>query len=341
MPNLFGYGAAAELFPEGILLFSTVFRHKTCPIPIIILKVMHLTQVIYADVLFLLNTYITYALILLTALISGRSSSRLRMALASLAGGLYSLIILIPCISDSILTFSRLPAAFIFIAIGFGRVPPKTFARLFCSFFLVNFIFAGLMTALWYLAAPTNIYMGGFVVYFDIKPLTLIMLTAICYFIIKGINLAVKIRQPKNTIFDMELHINDKVTALKAFYDTGNSLTDPFTGKAVIIVSRYVLKNIFPEDKELFASAQKENITLRFLPCSGVTGSRLLPCFKADKVCLKSISHRVTIDEPVIALTQEAINGGSFGAILPKDIFINEKGEIYYEDKQLVFTDKK
>lgn len=295
---------------------------------------MQLTQVIYADVLFILNCYITYILMLVTGIISGAQAKRLRIALAALLGGLYSLIIFIPDISDTLVTVSRVPAALIFILTAYGKVRSRVFVRLFSSFFLVNFIFAGLMLALWCFLHPQNMYLGGFVVYFDISPLMLISLTAVCYFIIRTINKIIEIRQPKNTIFDMTVHIDNKDISLKAFYDTGNNLTDPFTGKKVIIVCRSALKEIVPEDKDLYSLVINEGLNVRFLPADTLGGTSLLPCIKAQRVHIKGVALKATLPEAMIALTDKKIKGGAFDALLPTGIFDNitsEKGEDYDE----------
>lgn len=305
---------------------------------------MNLTQVIYADVLFILNTYITYILMLLTAMLCGVNIKRLRLTLTAFIGGLYSFIILIPHISDSLIAISRVPAALLFIFISFRNVSLRVFVRLFSAFFLVNFIFAGAMLALWYFVHPGNMYLSSFIIYFDIEPLTLIILTAVCYFIIKAVTCLIKIRQPKNTIFDMTLHINNKQTVMKAFFDTGNNLIDPFTGKQVIIVSRSALSFFFPEGTDIYAQAQSLGLNVRFLPFDSLGGSSLLHCFRAERVQIKGLSVNVTLKEPLIALTDKKIKGGAFSALLPSGIFDNitsETGEDYDEIKRFDFADKK
>lgn len=300
-----------------------------------------MSQVIYADVLFILNAYITYILMIATALICSFEPSRLRLTLTAFLGGAYSLIILIPDLGDGLITFSRVPAAILFILIAFGKVSLRVFVRLFSSFFLVNFIFAGLMLALWYFIHPGNMYMGGFVVYFDIKPLTLVILTAVCYFALKAINSIIKIRQPKNTIYHMALHINNKEIPLRAYYDTGNCLTDPFTGKQVIIINRDSLGEIFPEGSDIFALAESYGMKIRPLPFDSLGGSSLMPCIKAERVQIKGLSLSADIEAPLIALTDKKIKDGTFAALLPSGIFDNmtsEKGEDYNENFNRLFS---
>lgn len=302
---------------------------------------MQLSQVIYADVLFILNAYITYILLLVTALICQTEVGRLRLTLTAFLGGAYSLIIIIPDISDELVTFSRVPIAVIFIFASFGKVGSRLFVRLFSSFFLVNFIFAGLMLALWYFIHPENMYMGGFVVYFDIKPATLVVTTAVCYFAVKAMNSLIKIRQPKNTIYHMTLHINNKEITMRAYYDTGNCLTDPFTGKQVIIINRDCLSEMFPEGCDIFTMAESYGIKARPLPFDSLAGSSLMPCLKAVRAEIKGLSLSADIEAPLIALTDKKIKDGSFDALLPSGIFDNltsEKGEDYDENLNRLFS---
>ncbi len=302
---------------------------------------MQLSQVIYADVLFILNAYITYILMLATAIISSFEAGRLRLTLTALSGGLYSLIILIPGIGDGLITFSRVPAAVLFIFIAFGKVKLRVFVRLFSSFFLINFIFAGLMLALWYFIHPESMYMGGFVVYFDIKPLTLVVLTAVCYFAVKAISSIIKIRQPKNTIYHMTLHINNSEITMRAYYDTGNTLTDPFTGKQVIIVSTACLKEIFPEGCDIVTLTEGYGIKARPLPFDSLGGTSLMTCIAAQRVQIRGLSISADIYSPLIALTDKKIKDGTFAALLPSGIFDNltsEKGEDYDESFEKLFS---
>lgn len=302
---------------------------------------MQLSQVIYADVLFILNAYITYILMLATAVISCFEAGRLRLTLAALSGGLYSMIILIPGITDGLIAFSRVPAAVLFIFIAFGKVNLRVFVRLFSSFFLINFIFAGLMLALWYFIHPESMYMGGFVVYFDIKPLTLVILTAVCYFAIKIINTLIKFREPKNTIYHITLHINNREISVRAYYDTGNTLTDPFTGKQVIIVNSACLSEVFPEGCDMVTLTEIYGMKVRPLPFDSLGGTSLMPCIKASRVQITGLTLKADISSPLIALTDKKIKDGTFAALLPSGIFDNltsEKGEDYDENLDRIFS---
>lgn len=52
----------------------------------------------------------------------------------------------------------------------------------------------------------------------------------------------------KNTIYEIQIKINEKEIKTTAILDTGNMLKDPITGNPVIIVEKEELKKIIPEE---------------------------------------------------------------------------------------------
>ena len=300
-----------------------------------------MTGVIYADVLFILNTYITYAILLLTAFILHLSPSRLRLLLAGIIGGAGSLIIIFPWANDAVLGLLRglLCIALPLTAFSFGGI--KQLFRKIAVFLTVNFIFAGLMFALWYLVSPTAVYYNTGIVYFDIDAVSLVIITAVCYFAVKIFNWVSDFRTPKNTLYDVSLHISDKQICLRGFLDTGNSLRDPFTGSDVIIVSRDALKELFPPGKDMEALTETSPVKVRYLPCTTVSGSKLMIVFTCPEVRIRGLSCDFSARGVTVALSDEKIKNGDFQALLPPGIFGNnnsDKGEDYEEAKRF-FTE--
>lgn len=111
-------------------------------------------QAVYADILVLINTYVNFALLRLAGVISRRRAGRLRVFLSALFGGFYSLVILIDKLPNSVLFLSRAAALVLMLLVAFGYETRRAFLKSLGAFFLVNFIFAGLMFALWLLFAP-------------------------------------------------------------------------------------------------------------------------------------------------------------------------------------------
>ena len=75
-------------------------------------------NVIYIDVLFVVNFFITFFLLLVTAKFSKRSDKLWRTVLASFIGGIYSLVILWDNLNFALSIFGKLAAACIMILIA-------------------------------------------------------------------------------------------------------------------------------------------------------------------------------------------------------------------------------
>lgn len=281
-------------------------------------------RIIYADILFVLNVYITYGLLLLTSFVSKTPFKRLRLLSASLLSGLYSLIILIPELSSTALSLSRVPVSLLFIFVGFSAMNRRHFLRLTVSFFGVNFGFAGLMFVLWYFFAPDSMYYNNGIVYFDIDALTLVVLTAVCWVLLKFIYKFLSLRVPHNTVYDLHINYKDKIFQCRSLLDTGNSLTDPFTSYPVIIVNKDVFGDVFSE--KLDEKTIGEN-KLRFVVCSTLGGDGLLPCFTPSSVKISALDGSFETDRVVVALTDKRLRKGDFDAILPPDLFAYYKCE--------------
>ncbi len=280
-------------------------------------------QVIYADILFVLNVYITYALLLLTSLLTRTRGKRLRLLLASLLSGGYSLVLLFPEIGDTVIAFSRVPALFIILLIAFKPVNRRHFLNLSVGFLGVNFAFFGLMFLLWFFFSPEGMYFNSGIVYFNIDALSLIILTAVCFFVLKFFEKLLRLKAPANTIFDLSVLAFGKEYKCRAFLDTGNSLVDGFTSFPVIVMNSEVIP------------VPSEEFNFRYIVCRGIGGESLLRAFRPTAVEVRSLKSFFKTDEVLIAVTNEKIKGGSFGAILPTGVFYyreNIKGESYAQE---------
>ncbi len=290
-----------------------------------------MSQTVYVDVLVIINIYINYALLLLTCFVRKYNPDRLRLLMSSLFGGLYSLIILVPDISETAVSLSRIPALVIMVYLAFGYGGVRKFLKQIFAFLGINLVFAGAMFLLWLLAAPENMYFNSGVVYFGIDALTLVLLTIGAYVLIRLVALFTKSRIPQNFIYDVSIFLSGKEHKCRGFYDSGNSLCDPFSGEGVVIVDINVVKETVGEDMfEKFESAQGD-IRMKLIPVKSLSGEKLLPSFRVEKIIIKGIENNISLEKPIIALCKEKIHGGDYGALLYSSVFDNDtiegKGE--------------
>lgn len=269
--------------------------------------------VMYADILFVINTYVTYALLRSCALVARFPVGRLRAVVSSLLGGGFSLVILIDGINNALLSVLRLPFSVLLLFAAFYPFDKRKFFRLFGAFFLVNFVFAGLMLAIELFAAPQSMLLSAGIVYFDIDALTLVVLTAVCYCVLSVINLLVKAKAPTGTVFDVTVELGEKSFSCRALLDTGNSLFEPFSSFPVVVAERKLFGEGFsvPDEK------------LRLVPCSCVTNEGVLKAFRPDRLTVSSLGGRLETDSVYIAITDEKIKNSEFKVLLHPQLVEN------------------
>ncbi len=287
-----------------------------------------MTNVIYADVLFIINTYVTYILLFTACFLGKEKTSRLRLVLSSLLGGMYSFIILLGEINTALSLVLRLAVAGVFIACGFKIRSKRHFLKLYALFFLTNFIFAGIILALWYTFSPKALYFNSGVLYLDINSFSLIALSAGCYIIIKAISVFLEFRTPRGRIFSVTLTLGEKEASLRGFLDTGNSLKDPFSGESVLIVNEKSIESIGKID---FLSDEMQTISgkaIRLIPCNTVSSSFLMPVFRADKIKIDGVEKSFVKKDVLIGITKETLKNGEYDILLCDEFFEDIKEKV-------------
>lgn len=279
--------------------------------------VIRLTQVVYADILLIVNTYVNYMLLRLSAVICKNRFSTIRLCLASALGSLYSFIILYD-IPNFITAISRIAFAAVMILIAFKIPSFKDFLRLFAVFFCVNFAFAGIMFAVWNFICPQQMYYNNTIVYFNINALSLFVLTALCYALIKAVTTIAGFKTPSDTIYEIEIKIENTEFSCRGFLDTGNSLKEPFSSFPVIIAYEKITDSSGMQIHTLF---EKHSDTLRVIPYNAIKSPGILKAIKPERVTLKKGRTVYILTDVYIALTDQKIHQGDFGALFGKDVF--------------------
>ncbi len=277
--------------------------------------VMAMTTVVYADILFILNAYITDLLLLLCGRLCREPSTRGRRTLSSLLGGGAAFLIFVPRLPRSVLVLSRLPVAAVLVLAAWGFVGRGRFLRLFCGFFLVSFVFAGLMGALWHTLHPKRMLYYGAIVYFAIDTRALVVLTAVCYALLWGAEKLLERRRDKGMLFDLTVVLGERQICCRAFLDTGNDLCEPFSGDPVLVLFRAFAAQLgVPQIPD---AAQAAAIRWRMIPCRTATGEGALYGFRPDKITIRGVAGTIETNRVFIAVTDRPIKNSEFGALLP------------------------
>ena len=169
---------------------------------------------VYIDVLFTVNIFIDFILILCTKKALCINTSFKRMLFASLFGGVQSLIALLPPLPFILNIPIDILCAAAIVFFAFGKAPPKKFIKRTAVFLSLSFSFCGIMLFLYNAFKPKGMEVYNDIVYFNISPVLL----------------------------------NEKVFFFSAKADTGCNLTEPFSGNYVIVAERKLFDGFVPSE---------------------------------------------------------------------------------------------
>lgn len=238
---------------------------------------------IYVDSLFLLSLFTDYLLCLITGRFCGLYLKRLRYFMAALFGAAYSVCVFLPGLKFLALPVMELAAAGIMGLIAFGG--EERLLRCIAVFLALSATFGGVI---WALALHT-----GAAPHIDLR--LLFVSFALCYAVL-GLISRTKLKKALRETVEVELMLRERRVKFRALVDTGNCLTDPVSGAAVMVVSPRALETLFPGYTELIFTKDAVELVeksgalpefpvkLRLLSYANIGGEGLLPVFRADEI---------------------------------------------------------
>ncbi len=284
-------------------------------------------NIIYVDVLIVLNLIVNYFLLLSTARLSGRRTARLRFFLGSLFGALCSLLIFVPLnFFVSLLVKLLITACMTFISFPYrGAV---TFLKTLGFLFFISIVYAAVMLVFCSLFAPTLIYVSSGMVYLDINILMLVGFT-VCSYILIGVYERIRGAGVKSAaspiVYRMKISSKGSFAFVSAFVDTGNNLKDFFSGYPVIVCEYNSVLSILPEEiidyYEHGGNVDKvKTAGLRLIPYSTISSSGLIPIFMPDYIQLSHRGGDKYAENVYIGVCRGALTGKGYTALLGPDI---------------------
>ncbi|MDQ5984181.1 MAG: Sporulation sigma-E factor-processing peptidase [Eubacteriales bacterium SKADARSKE-1] len=287
-----------------------------------------MTRVIYIDVLICINIFINYFVLLAVVKFLNLQLKRIRLIFAATVGAVYSLFILLPPINFFLSLLLKLIMSITIILLAFGFLNLKLILKATCTFYLINFLFAGIIFFIWYFMSPKGIFMKNGMIYFNISPIFFIMATLVTYFIMQLCNKIIGQKGIHQNFCRLEIEQIGQKIALHAKIDTGNSLREPFSNTPVIIVDYNQIKNILPSEFNLYFSKHNETCTqpdssltlkMRLIPFKTISGNGLLPAFKPEKITIIQNKYSF-VKEAFIAVADERMVGESFSALVSPEL---------------------
>lgn len=281
--------------------------------------------VVYLDELFLLNFVVDYLLLLAAGRLCGEVLRRGWLALGAAVGAGYAAAAILPGMGFLLHPLCKLAAAVLALLAGYGR--SRRLLRVGLVFFAVSAAFGGGIFALELLGGQGLTLRNG--ILYSAMDLRLILLSAAgCY---AAITLVLQ-RTARHTAARRELvpallTLEGRRVALTALVDTGNTLTDPATGRPVMVAEGEKVAGLFPAGQAPSGEELRRPVeTLERLGRQGWQGRcRLLPYRAVGVECGMLLALRLdgakvgTEDygKLLLALSPTPLtDGGGYGALI-------------------------
>ncbi|MCD8005598.1 MAG: sigma-E processing peptidase SpoIIGA [Oscillospiraceae bacterium] len=244
---------------------------------------------IYLDTLVVVNAYITWLTLSLTSKLSHQYSKPMRMAIGAFVGGFSALIIIIPE-SIWVIFLKFLSFVLIIVTTFLRKGMSKLRFLVICAEFLgVNIVFGGAVYLLQSLIGADIIYINNASFYFDISLGTLIFFTAVIYVLTVIISGLLERKADRNHAYRVMFTSDGSSYSYDGVADTGNTVTDLFSGKPVIICTGSDGK---PSIKHFSA-----------VPYSTIDGEGLLYAFSPDELYIEDETGKRKTVNALLAFT--------------------------------------
>ena len=279
---------------------------------------------VYVDILIILNAFVDFFILLVTAAFMKERPKTIRIVISSFVGALFSLYIFLPSYSFALEATVRLVCSACCVFACFGKGSFVRFLRLTVVFYAVSFMYAGIMLGIWFILRPESMAINNGIVYLDVSPLLLIAVTLVSYLALTVIRLIARKNGNGGETVGLKCNIGDKSVSLSALVDTGHNIRDNLSSGPVIIVTPNKMKELLQEQFEPFFEGNLEPHGFlfpryRIIPCKTVGGSALLKAIRCDSMSVHRKDTVYKIKSPVLAMSISTL-GGDYDAVAGTDI---------------------
>ena len=233
-------------------------------------------KVLYIDELLLVNFAAGAAFLLAAGLLAGVRCSGPRLAAGAALGAASCLVLLAPALPLPAALAYKAAAGAGTVALAYGWPGARVFLRLCGWYVALNLVLAGAAGLV-----PSG-HAANLTAYLDITPGRLLAASAGVYLAVRG--LLGFLGRPGGASVPAVLEVAGAQAGVLAFCDSGFTLADPVSGRAVVLVRYGAVQDALPEEaravlEAAFAGQAPEGpaLGLRYLVCGTIAGRTLLP----------------------------------------------------------------
>lgn len=290
-------------------------------------------QTIYVDILLGINLIIDYFILKLEARLFSLDVKRGKIILSASIGSIFSLFIFFDNLGIVLSFFIKVLMSMLMIVVAFKRKNLKTFFKLVIVFYLINFLFGGMIFFIWYFYSPRGIYIKNGMIYFNVSPVFLILSTGIIYLILKVYYNLWGDKTKYLGICKIKIKNDYKEVTLRGKIDTGNDLREPFSNIAVIVSEfncvepvlsegfKNCIINFYKSSDNTELLYQKDCKKLRLIPFDTISNSGVLLSFIPDEITIEYQKNSYKV-KAYLAISNKKTVEGDFQALVNPELIL-------------------
>ena len=290
-------------------------------------------QTIYVDILLGVNLIIDYFMLKVETKIFNLDVKRKRLIYSAMLGSLFSLFIFLDGLNFIVSIAVKVLMSVTMVLVAFGKKSFGTFLKLIAVFYLINFLFGGMIFFIWYFYSPRGIYIKNGMLYFNISPVFLIISTGTIYLILKIYYNLLGGKVKYLGVCRIKVKNNGKEVILRGKIDTGNDLKEPFSNIPVIVSEFKSVESVlsnelktciidFYKSSDNMDFSYKENYkNLRLIPFNTISNSGVLIGFIPDEMMIKYKKSSYKI-KAYLAISNKKVAEGEFEALVNPELIL-------------------
>ena len=221
-------------------------------------------MIVYVEIVIFNNLCIDFLLGVTTSLCRRRKVKKMRQALSAIIGCTFA--VFYPFMPLAVQLIVRIGLVFLLVIVQDQYRSIKDYLASVGIFTALTFLLGGIVYGL---SNIIGVDVRNYIV-LGILMLSIAILEFVVWFVLKG-----KSQQFKS-IFDVYITFKNKRIQLKGFYDTGNTLVDPLTGRPIVLLSKRAV--------DMLADNNQLNYD-GFVDIKTVNGESTVPIIELDEIC--------------------------------------------------------
>ena len=246
---------------NGVNPFLTYFR-------IIIMYIYFGDYMVYVDLLFMQDLFINYVILYGIGILLNRITKFTKILLSSVIGTI-PLIFLFCNFNSYTINIITFIFSIVMVVVSFDyKDIIYTIKNIIYLYLISTFLAGGMYLINTNFLPQINSYLFNMIILISLSPI-------ITYIYIKSID---KIKLNSSNFYIVDIYLKDKPKiTVNAFLDTGNKLIDPYTKKAIILVSKRIIGGL--------------GMPL-LVPYNTICEHGLLECYTVVKIYIHDIGYR-------------------------------------------------